>query len=104
MGTGDMGYWRLVADAAIATALLELPDGAEESAVRQAISKAYPFGERKYHPYKVWLERVKVWMGFWQEGQWQSLAKGTKRMADARAHQLEKERQRKAENVAKGIR
>ena len=23
------------------------------------ISEAYPFGERKYHPYKIWLSEVK---------------------------------------------
>jgi len=22
------------------------------------ISEAYPFGERKYHPYKIWLDEV----------------------------------------------
>ncbi|MDD5086073.1 MAG: hypothetical protein PHE61_08620 [Candidatus Omnitrophica bacterium] len=26
--------------------------------VRKLISQAYPFGERKYHPYKCWLREV----------------------------------------------
>ena len=27
--------------------------------LRRKISKAYPFGERKYHPYKIWLDEVR---------------------------------------------
>ena len=27
----------------------------------EQLRDAYPFGERKMHPYKVWLERIKVW-------------------------------------------
>lgn len=27
--------------------------------LRKKISKAYPFGERKYHPYKIWLDEVR---------------------------------------------
>jgi hypothetical protein len=23
------------------------------------LSKAYPFGERKYHPYKIWLDEIR---------------------------------------------
>ena len=26
--------------------------------LHKKISKAYPFGERKYHPYKIWLDEV----------------------------------------------
>lgn len=28
---------------------------------REAVREAYPFGERAYWPYKVWLARVKAW-------------------------------------------
>jgi len=31
----------------------------DEKALRRAISKAYPFGERRMWPYKVWLSQVK---------------------------------------------
>jgi hypothetical protein len=34
------------------------PNMAEEE-LKRLISKAYPFGERKYHPYKIWLDCVK---------------------------------------------
>lgn len=27
--------------------------------LKAILSKAYPFGERQYHPYKVWLREVK---------------------------------------------
>lgn len=30
----------------------------DEQQVREAVSNAYPFGERKYHPYRVWLDCV----------------------------------------------
>jgi hypothetical protein len=29
--------------------------------VDRAVREAYPFGERKYHPYKVWLATVREW-------------------------------------------
>ncbi len=33
--------------------------GAKPQEIADAIDKAYPFGERKYHPYKVWLSARK---------------------------------------------
>lgn len=30
-----------------------------DKAVRKALFEAYPFGERKHHPYKIWLDEVK---------------------------------------------
>jgi hypothetical protein len=37
--------------------------GKDEKEIRQALREAYPFGERKYHPYKIWLDEIKVQMG-----------------------------------------
>ncbi len=31
--------------------------------IKKLISAAYPFGERKYWPYKVWLDEVKKYSG-----------------------------------------
>ena len=31
----------------------------DEKKIRAYLSKAYPFGERKYWPYKVWLDEIK---------------------------------------------
>lgn len=35
-----------------------------EGALKRALFDAYPFGERKYHPYKIWLDEIKVQRGF----------------------------------------
>jgi hypothetical protein len=51
--------WRLHARAIINATYLknaELPD----DSLRKAISKAYPFGERKMYPYKIWLQEVNI--------------------------------------------
>ena len=31
----------------------------DEKALKKALLDAYPFGERKYHPYKIWLDEIK---------------------------------------------
>lgn len=31
----------------------------DEKATRRLISDVYPFGVRKYHPYRIWLDEVK---------------------------------------------
>ncbi len=30
---------------------------------RQALREAYPFGERRYYPYKIWLNEIKAQRG-----------------------------------------
>ena len=32
-------------------------------ALRKALREAYPFGERAYHPYKVWCDEVRKQLG-----------------------------------------
>jgi len=54
-------HWRRVA-APIIAAVLEkypVPSADQEKALREA----YPFGERKYHPYKIWLNEIKQQKG-----------------------------------------
>lgn len=53
--------WRLAAQEAISRAL-EVADSQEldEEATWEAVSKAYPFGQRRYHPYKIWLSEIKL--------------------------------------------
>jgi len=41
---------------AIEDAHKEIPDDATLEQRRKAIKAAYPFGERKYFPYKAWLK------------------------------------------------
>lgn len=33
------------------------------TALRRALREAYPFGERKYHPYKIWCDEIKRQLG-----------------------------------------
>ncbi len=51
--------WRLGSIEAITKTLASLPPDADDKAKRKAISDAYPFGPRQYHPYKIWLSEVK---------------------------------------------
>ena len=51
--------WRDSCAVIIAKVLLETK-GQDEKAIRKALFEAYPFGERKYHPYKIWLSEIKV--------------------------------------------
>jgi hypothetical protein len=37
--------------------------GKDEKEIRKALREAYPFGARQYHPYKIWLDEIKVQMG-----------------------------------------
>lgn len=48
--------WRLAARRAIQKAIASLPPDCDRSQLKKAIDQAYPFGEREYYPYKVWLD------------------------------------------------
>lgn len=50
--------WRLRARQVVALVLRET-QGQDEAAIRKALREAYPFGERKYWPYKVWLDEIR---------------------------------------------
>ena len=54
--------WRTHARKVIQRVLAENA-GKSEKEIRKAISDAFPFGERKYHPYKIWLDEVKIQTG-----------------------------------------
>jgi len=54
--------WRDAARPIIAAVIEQ--HGAEDTyELRKAFREAYPFGEREYHPYKVWLDEIKVQTG-----------------------------------------
>lgn len=38
--------------------------GKSEKEIRQALRDAYPFGEREYHPYKIWCDEIQRQRGF----------------------------------------
>ena len=49
--------WRGRANKVIAEVVKENP-GLEEREMRKKLSMAYPFRERRYHPYKIWCDAV----------------------------------------------
>jgi hypothetical protein len=49
--------WRDYASKIISEVLAKYPEEGPEQ--RKALREAYPFGPRKYHPYKVWLDEIK---------------------------------------------
>jgi len=61
--------WKGKAWAAIDTIMKANPDAGVEE-LRVLLRDAYPFGERKYHPYRVWLRCVKVALIGRENGQW----------------------------------
>jgi hypothetical protein len=40
--------------------VLEETRGQDEKIIRKALYEAYPFGRRSHHPYKIWLDEIKV--------------------------------------------
>ena len=55
-------HWRNHAGPIIARVIAEHA-GEDESKVRLALRDAYPFGQRKYHPYKIWLDEIARQLG-----------------------------------------
>lgn len=53
-------YWRQPARATIERVYNEgVTLGLAGDALKQHVNAAYPFGERAYHPYKIWLDEMK---------------------------------------------
>ena len=51
--------WRDYAKPIIAAVIVET--GTDDMpALRKALRDAYPFGERKYHPYRIWCHEIRV--------------------------------------------
>lgn len=50
--------WREVARPIIAR-VLSATAGKSKPEIDSALRDAYPFGERRYHPYKIWLDEIK---------------------------------------------
>jgi hypothetical protein len=54
----SQSYWRNAA-APIISKVLTGTKGQSEKEIRKALHDAYPFGMRKYHPYKIWCSEVR---------------------------------------------
>jgi hypothetical protein len=52
--------WRARAREVIRFVLARLAPGATDDEKHEALSAAYPFGLRKFHPYRLWLQEVRA--------------------------------------------
>jgi hypothetical protein len=55
-------HWRMLAAPIIARVLAE-SKGKPDAEVRAALRSAYPFGPREHHPYRVWLDEIRIQTG-----------------------------------------
>lgn len=53
----NVGRWRQHC-APIIAAVLAKTAGQDDRFIRKSLYDAYPFGERRYHPYKMWLKEI----------------------------------------------
>ena len=52
-------YWARQSERVIGEYLAGVKEGTERKAVQLGLRTMYPFGEKRYWPYKVWLEVMK---------------------------------------------
>jgi hypothetical protein len=57
-----LSHWRRIAAPIICKVLAETA-GQPEAVVRRALREACPFGQRRYHPYRIWCDEIRVQMG-----------------------------------------
>lgn len=63
------GTWRERATPIIAR-VLKSTRGKSDAEIRAALREAYPFGQRKYHPYKIWLDECRRQRGLPRLSEW----------------------------------
>lgn len=51
----NTSHWRAVAQRVVTETMLALRPDATRKEAERALREAYPFGEREYWPYRVWL-------------------------------------------------
>lgn len=57
-----MRTWRDHARPIIARVIAEVGTQ-DRKALRAALRAAYPYGERRYHPYRIWCHEIRVQLG-----------------------------------------
>lgn len=62
MAVKSTSQWRPYAARVISKVIKDNEDK-DEKTIRKAISEAYPFGQRAMHPYKIWLDEIKIQLG-----------------------------------------
>jgi hypothetical protein len=58
----SQSHWRRIAAPIIAEVISAVGDE-DTKALRSALLAAYPFGQKKYHPYKIWLSEIRRQLG-----------------------------------------
>jgi len=61
------GTWRDVARPIIRK-VVERVGLEDRKALKKALKEAYPWGERKYHPYKIWCDEIHIQLGLREFG------------------------------------
>ncbi len=61
-GIAMISHWRRIAAPIIAKILAEMEEK-PETEIRAALGAAYPFGLRKHHPYRIWLDEIRIQTG-----------------------------------------
>jgi len=78
MKSWNQSRWRREATPIIAK-VIEDSKGKSLKEIKAALREVYPFGERRYHPYKVWLDECQRQLGLkWPIGHklaWQNSKK-----------------------------
>lgn len=62
--------WR-THSAKVITRVIRTVGTADRQALQRAISEAYPFGERRNYPYRVWLDEVKKHLAWVEQGRFE---------------------------------
>jgi hypothetical protein len=57
-----VSHWRRIAAPIIARVLADNA-GRPEAEVRAALRAVYPFGVRRHHPYRIWLDEIRIQTG-----------------------------------------
>ena len=57
-----ISHWRRYAAPIVARVLAE-NRGKPEAELRGALRAAYPFGAREHHPYRIWLDEIRIQTG-----------------------------------------
>ena len=57
-----ISHWRRFAAPIIARVLAET-SGKPDLEIRAALRAAYPFGPRRHHPYRIWLDEIRIQTG-----------------------------------------
>lgn len=81
----SQSHWRNTASPIIAKVIAD-GKGKSLKEIRRDLRDAYPFGERRYHPYKIWLDECQRQLGLkWPIGHKLAWTNSKKRLSKEQA-------------------